>query len=65
MVGRADTPASAPQQTSLLDDVTELRRQVEALQNKTRSLELLLDGNGRGMARMPSPNNLSALANEI
>lgn len=43
----------------------DLRRQVEALQNKQRSLELLLDGTGRGMARMPSPGHLATLADQI
>lgn len=45
--------------------IEELQSQLTALQNKQRSLELLLGGAGRGMARMPSPGNLATLAREI
>lgn len=47
------------------DQLAELRRQVDALQQRQRTLELLLDGNGRGMARLPSPGNVATLAREI
>jgi hypothetical protein len=45
--------------------LAELRQQLEELQNRQRSLELLLDGTGRGMARMPSPGHLKKLTGEI
>jgi hypothetical protein len=45
--------------------VDELRRQVEELQSHQRSLELLLDGTGRGMSRMPSPGHLAGLAQQV
>ncbi|MDT4913130.1 MAG: hypothetical protein QOC66_2258 [Pseudonocardiales bacterium] len=43
----------------------DLHRQVEQLQSKVRSLEVLLDGSGRGMARMPGPSHFAKLEREI
>src|SRR4051812_24270576 len=37
----------------------DLRPVVAELQKKVRSLELLLDGAGRGMGRMPAPGHLA------
>ena len=48
-----------------VDELAELRKQLDALAHRQRSVELLLAGDGRGMARMPSPGNLSSLANEL
>ena len=45
--------------------IADLRRELAEMQNKQRSLELLLDGSGRGMARMPAPGNLAATAREL
>lgn len=53
----ASTPADAA--------VADLRRQLSDTQRRQRSLELLLDDGGRGMARMPSPANLRTLTDEI
>lgn len=51
-------PTSAP-------EVADLRQQLADTQRRQRSLEMLLSGGGRGMARMPSPANVAALTNEI
>ncbi len=45
--------------------IADLRRELAELQNRQRSLELLLDGSGRGMARMPSPVHLATTAREL
>jgi acid phosphatase family membrane protein YuiD len=45
--------------------IADLRRELAELQNRQRSLELLLDGSGRGMARMPSPSHLATTAREL
>ncbi|WP_073390512.1 class I SAM-dependent methyltransferase [Jatrophihabitans endophyticus] len=47
------------------DETAELRREVQQLRERTRTFELLLDGAGRGTARMPSPANLAGLQREI
>lgn len=43
----------------------DLKIEVEELRAKVRSLQLLLGGAGRGMARMPSPADLGKLEREI
>src|SRR5690348_2517461 len=43
----------------------QLQEQVAALQARQSSLELLLGGAGRGMARMPQPVHLAKAAREI
>ena len=45
--------------------LSELRKQVETLQVRMRTFELLLDGDGRNMARMPAPHHLATLADEV
>lgn len=47
------------------EDLAALRKQVETLGQRQRSLELLLAGEGRGMVRMPHPRHLSDLADEL
>lgn len=46
-------------------ELAELRREVATLRNAQRSFDLLLDGTGRGMARMPGPGHLTTLADQI
>src|SRR5581483_10265067 len=46
-------------------ELAELRRELAELRARQRSLELLLDGAGRGMARMPGPQHLAALSDEL
>jgi hypothetical protein len=45
--------------------IADLRHELAEMQNRQRSFELLLDGSGRGMARMPSPAHLAATAREL
>lgn len=52
----------SPAPDAAIDD---LRRQLSETQRRQHSLELLLSGGGRGMARMPSPANLKSLTDEI
>jgi len=58
--GRAAGPS-----TGLEQQIEELRKQLGQLQDKQRSLELLLDGTGRGTARTPTPAQLNKLADQI
>ncbi len=46
-------------------DIADLRRQLADTQRRQRTLELLLNDGGRGMARMPSPANIKTLVDEI
>lgn len=46
-------------------ELEELRREIAEVRGRQRSLELLLDGAGRGMARMPGPQHLAALSEEL
>ena len=59
------TPQATARADAASAELAELRKQVETLAQRQRSVELLLAGDGRGMARLPSPNNLGALANEL
>jgi hypothetical protein len=43
----------------------QLQEQIEKLQVKQSTFELLFDGTGRGMARMPQPGHLAKAAREI
>ncbi len=57
---RTSTGSAAPDNA-----IDELRTELAEVQRKQRSLELLLDGSGRGMARMPSPAHVATLTKEI
>ena len=56
---------SKPPRLEADGEIAELRRQLGDTQRRQRALEVLLDGNGRGMARLPSPANLATLSREI
>jgi hypothetical protein len=45
--------------------IEELRQALAATQRRQRTLELLLDGSGRGMARMPAAGHLANLTKQI
>ncbi len=42
-----------------------VQRELQTLRNRQRPLELLFDGTGRGMARMPSATHLNQLIDEL
>jgi len=63
MLDRRVTPSRPVHASS--EELAELRKQVETLGQRQRSLELLLAGEGRGMVRMPHPRHLNELADQL